>query len=568
MELLSLHAKVGIFRMTRIVTLTDNNFVNQNKYRQPHKQAVALPNFSAKTSEFTKLEENQIMNILIKKYLGPVGNFFDYLSKTTGEIQNLVIQNIGTAFIAPIFIVHNFLSKEDEKSKKYTAWRQPISAAIAIPVSVASNYAVNVWFDDAATMGVFKKFDLRAMPPEAYLKRRYNHINKAFNKYSTHEEVLKHLDIRSKEILEHIPAEFKVNKEAFSKNYPNYSIFTSDIHKAKTKEVAKELLDPNNPKALSNITVKEYLSKNLGFLINEVDSTKLNKYDVTNKVNKMLAVDFLKAVGMNDVDEVLLRKFLGNNFYTDKFKNEKVLSQDFAKKVFHIFESRTNQQLKSLEKIAYKEIEDEINHIGNIDIVDTMHNLYKHSKTTHANQSDALNHFTDQLQQYFSGQTLSSVQRKIIARIGELLIPEQMQKQSTITLKNLLKVLDMDDDFYKHPMLDWKMDKFIIYLDQEIQPEKLKTQKSVMRPRLKPVEEFSKEHLDKLAKYAFKITENAAKKATSAMKNYTKMQGILISLIVLPGQATFLNWVYPRIMDAFFPKLAAHKAQAKTKGGD
>lgn len=53
-------------------------------------------------------------------------------SKFNGEVPNIIINALGTGLIAPVFIKYNFLSKTDEDTRTYSAWRQPVSAVLAV----------------------------------------------------------------------------------------------------------------------------------------------------------------------------------------------------------------------------------------------------------------------------------------------------------------------------------------------------------------------------------------------------------------------------------------------------
>lgn len=60
------------------------------------------------------------------------------LSNNLGEVQNIIINAIGTGIIAPIFVRYNFLSKTDTDTRKYSAMREPISAILAIATQVSA----------------------------------------------------------------------------------------------------------------------------------------------------------------------------------------------------------------------------------------------------------------------------------------------------------------------------------------------------------------------------------------------------------------------------------------------
>ena len=54
------------------------------------------------------------------------------LKNNIGEFQDICINALGTGLLAPIFIKYNPLPKTDEDTRTYSAWRQPLSALLAI----------------------------------------------------------------------------------------------------------------------------------------------------------------------------------------------------------------------------------------------------------------------------------------------------------------------------------------------------------------------------------------------------------------------------------------------------
>ncbi len=96
--------------------------------------------------------------------------FFMKMGKNQGEILNSIVTAIGTAFIAPIFIIYNPLAKEDKDTRLYSAWRQPISAVIALAAQIGINLKFNHYLDKLASTGQLDRADLRAKPSISYLK--------------------------------------------------------------------------------------------------------------------------------------------------------------------------------------------------------------------------------------------------------------------------------------------------------------------------------------------------------------------------------------------------------------
>ena len=79
-----------------------------------------------------------------------------------GEIQNQLINAVGTGLIAPVFIKFNPLSDTDENTRTYTAWRQPVSAVLA----VGTQCAIVKPFNDL----------IRWMADIGYLSLPYSHL--------------------------------------------------------------------------------------------------------------------------------------------------------------------------------------------------------------------------------------------------------------------------------------------------------------------------------------------------------------------------------------------------------
>ena len=84
-----------------------------------------------------------IINYLNKKG-GRFGRFLNYVGENQGEALNIIVTAVGTAIICPLFIAFNPFSKEDDKTKQYSEWRQPISAVIAL----VTQLTITKWFND------------------------------------------------------------------------------------------------------------------------------------------------------------------------------------------------------------------------------------------------------------------------------------------------------------------------------------------------------------------------------------------------------------------------------------
>ena len=147
------------------------NINNYGNRLQGGVAAKTLPSFKAAyvPRNYTKIRE--LSDAIYENSSGKRKMLMDMYVKSGENLNNLVTA-VGTAFVAPIFIAFNPVSKEDKNTKAYTSLRQPISAGITLgtQVFVMSNY--NKWLDKhAAYLGV-DQMDLSAKPPKSTLMPR------------------------------------------------------------------------------------------------------------------------------------------------------------------------------------------------------------------------------------------------------------------------------------------------------------------------------------------------------------------------------------------------------------
>lgn len=106
---------------------------------QPQQQQLpAKSNFLRKTPDVNQtsftgvaVSTSEIKGVLAE-IMPAVFRGMGRFKASIGEFQNIVINSIGTGLVAPIFIKYNPLSKTDEDTRTYSAWRQPVSAVLAI----------------------------------------------------------------------------------------------------------------------------------------------------------------------------------------------------------------------------------------------------------------------------------------------------------------------------------------------------------------------------------------------------------------------------------------------------
>lgn len=129
--------KVRFFRKIKM-ELNSKIQIKPVNLKENHAQKRQRVSFSAiterkllKMGELREVEKNARKYIIDQPWLIRLSHVFSN-DKYKGDIVNVIITGLGTGIIAPLMIKYNSLSKEDKDTKTYAAWRQPISAVIAI----------------------------------------------------------------------------------------------------------------------------------------------------------------------------------------------------------------------------------------------------------------------------------------------------------------------------------------------------------------------------------------------------------------------------------------------------
>ena len=173
---------------------------------------------------------------MMPKAIKTIGKF----SKFTGEVPNIIINALGTGLIAPIFIKYNFLSKTDEDTRTYSAFRQPISAVLAVLTQAGMVIPINRVIDNMSNTGQFNdsKYNKAGFQDVKYLKKE---LKKKFPKMSA-----KQLDdLANKKYIENLQ---NLIETAYNEN--------SIVYKLKGKEVR---LSPEGVEKILNQTTDDML---------------------------------------------------------------------------------------------------------------------------------------------------------------------------------------------------------------------------------------------------------------------------------------------------------------------
>ena len=224
-------------------------------------QNTSTPAFKAKGLD------PEIIRALDKNSKG-WAKFLTYAGEHQGEMLNILVTAFGTAIICPLFIRYNPFSKEDKQTRAYSAWRQPISAVIA----VAAQLGITKQFDkylakmastsDKDGKAHYTRADLRACPHERYLKQ----IIKLEHPEWSDEQISKEVKIRQTVAeKDEIAKQRKLLKDT---SIETKELLCQDYMEKAKNEIFEEL----------KIECKSEIESKFGKPVEDVGSIKLKKF--------------------------------------------------------------------------------------------------------------------------------------------------------------------------------------------------------------------------------------------------------------------------------------------------
>lgn len=246
---------------------------------------------------------------------------FKFLNDHDGEIQNQAINAFFTTTLAPLMIWKNPFSKKDEKTKAYSAIRQPISAAIALTGGLGMTLAVNKYMENMYNGGYIQSIDGRMEPSKPYLKSEFakelkeaknnGNVDAVYEKYAKDavESGVKGKELQ-KEAFENFSEMKKAERKAIFEKLitekPENIKIDEGVISVNGKKLAENIPNLSTQKDLDgyiknsnfhNKSFASYMSDTFGIKIKKdgqlSDKTKA-------KLNDIKMSDFLKKLGIID----------------------------------------------------------------------------------------------------------------------------------------------------------------------------------------------------------------------------------------------------------------------------
>lgn len=495
---------------------------------------LTQPKDSVNFTSAMKLPEKTLKDVLLELMPRKI-NWMVKAHKGMGEIQNQMINAAGTGLVAPVFIKYNPLSKTDEDKRTYTAWRQPVSAVLALGTQCAIVIPFNKAIKNMSDIG-YEHFALRnnssLFPSDDYIKKGIRAENKGvkFTKDEMKaqiEEVKKGYDKALREMIDEDRIVFKqtgVNGEKFV-----------EMPKEEFKSLFEETLDViideeivEKQKLLEVKHAKKSL-RSVFFREHPVESRKL-----LNDLHKAL----------NDVN--------GSNLHNAKDVDPKVACKRFNKECKRIIsELKTDSKQNPSKAKVNKELIEIVNDVQRRNIPNPATNralIYKVEKMQHSLETVAKMKSTREVMEYTNNLVCKRLDA-IDGLIGLLTDIKMKLNSSGITVAEA------------KAMIADRIETAKAQLQERLILDKVK--QGSVEDAVERTENISTRLTNKLGNLSDNIGAQLKKHVSSNIDGLKRWTGLTVSLAILPATCWMLNEIYPWFMDRCFPELSKKNDKAK-----
>ena len=451
-----------------------------------------------------------------------------------GEIQNQLINAVGTGLIAPLFIKFNPISDTDEDTRTYTAWRQPVSAVLAVGTQCAIVKPFNDIIRYMSDIGYLnQRYNASLFPSENYIKKQIkaDNPNKHFTKDELKEEIKKYKD-KNKQILSDMISDDKI---VFKK---------TEIKGGKT--VVSDLpMEDKDFKTLFNETLEK--------IIKEEKKERLNA--IEHKLPKKIERGIFYHTNPEESRKVLQR-------ISSKIK-QTYNQSDFAADKIKTISSELNKEFKEIISELKSEIKTDPN---KKDVNTVLINIVKELKNKNTDKdSSAIRILNNKINGMIN--TVDVVaNKKTTQEIIEYV--NQHIYERTNAIDELIDTLKSIQDRLLSSGISVKEAQKIINQKIEKSQTELYTKlqaKGLSEQEIKDSSEFAESLAARLKQKAGSLAncigDQLEKHVKSNLDGYKRWTGLGVSLAILPVTCWLLNRIYPWFMDLAFPKLSN-----KTKG--
>lgn len=489
------------------------NYSIQNNVQQKSERQQSEQNYSSQVS-FKSGIGDQIMDSLKQK--GAI-KFMKGLEWLKGESGGILITAIGTGFVAPWFIAFNpFVkakpdaTKEEKKelqnTKLYTAMRQIVSMAIAIVTQLGILIPIDRLWDSLVNKKEYSK-NFRVNIDQSDLN------TKSFIERNVKKQ-LKEEGVKApsfKEIFTDGWKSYKANREEFKAIVKKK---VSAEQNLQIEKVAKTFAETGQMKAsgraIDNKSVAELINKQIEEYISDAKKLQINEK--------------------------------GLNFYSDRAKTL-MENESYIKKMFEKIPEDKTEFKTFLENLHAKE--------QNPKIKEILKEIIERPEDIQKSRIDRTLARIDKIKELCDGKYTEEGYLKALKDRNSAL-DEVIEKLNS---KKIVKTAEATAESIKQS------------IKEVIEACSFKEENGVLKSVMKATDTFDSD-ISRLTKKVNKDTTKLYKKLIeNNYKSINQISKVLVGvLITLPISCNLLNWIYPRFMEIFFPRLAGVK-KGNEEGG-
>jgi|InofroStandDraft_1065614.scaffolds.fasta_scaffold00014_240 hypothetical protein len=454
-----------------------------------------------------------------------------------GEVQNQLINATGTGLVAPLFIKYNPLSDTDENTRTYTAWRQPVSAVLAVATQAAIVVPFNKIIKHAADIGYFStRYNSSLFPSDDYLKKEIKALNpgKKYTKQEMKDAIEAHKNANyDKKLINMIEQDKIVFNTSNGKTASTLEMPAQEFKKLFT-ETIDNIIQSESAEKVKVIQRKlpQKIERGI-FFHNNPDEAKSVLQRLRSNVTQIYnQTDF--ATTPNQIAEANKKfnkdcKALIKELKTEikKDSSKKSVNTELIKIIKEIKDKNTGNDSSALRVLGEK-IDKMIESVNTMQSKKSTQEIMEYVNEVIYRRTNAIDETIEAL-------------TKIKTRL----------ETSGITVKEAQQIIDDTIEASRNSVRAKLTDNGIGEAD--------------LKKSIEWVESVGTRLSEKAKSISKCIGDQLKKHAKSNIDGLKRWTGLGVSLAILPATCWMLNKIYPWFMDKAFPNLSNKAAAAKEK---
>ena len=454
-----------------------------------------------------------------------------------GEVQNQLINTTGTGLVAPLFIKYNPLSDTDENTRTYTAWRQPVSAVLAVATQAAIVVPFNKIIKHAADIGYFStRYNSSLFPSDDYLKKEIKALNpgKKYTKQEMKDAIEAHKNANyDKKLINMIEQDKIVFNTSNGKTASTLEMPAQEFKKLFT-ETIDNIIQSESAEKVKVIQRKlpQKIERGI-FFHNNPDEAKSVLQRLRSNVTQIYnQTDF--ATTPNQIAEANKKfnkdcKALIKELKTEikKDSSKKSVNTELIKIIKEIKDKNTGNDSSALRVLGEK-IDKMIESVNTMQSKKSTQEIMEYVNEVIYRRTNAIDETIEAL-------------TKIKTRL----------ETSGITVKEAQQIIDDTIEASRNSVRAKLTDNGIGEAD--------------LKKSIEWVESVGTRLSEKAKSISKCIGDQLKKHAKSNIDGLKRWTGLGVSLAILPATCWMLNKIYPWFMDKAFPNLSNKAAAAKEK---